>query len=192
MRLPLVLALIFGTAFASGARAQVPADVEHWHIDPARSQARFRVRLFGVVPIGGWFDRFEGEVGVDRVRGIATVSATLDATKVRMNRPSHTTWAKSPEFFHADAHPSIRFVSLDLPLSRLTDGGRIDGTLTLRGITRKVEFRLDDADCALDEDSICRVVVTGAVDRSDFGMTTRRGTVADRVSFTLRLVAERT
>ena len=198
MRRSLLLALILGAAGVPETHAQdpagIPADdvVEHWRIDPARSQARFRVRLFGVVPIGGVFDRFAGEVGVDRARGIATVTATLDAQAVRMNRASHTAWAKSPEFFDAERHPSIRFVSLELPLARLTDGGRIDGTLFLRGITRKVEFRLDDTDCALGVDSICRVVVTGAVDRSAFGMTTRRGTLADRVSFTLKLVAERT
>ena len=172
--------------------AAAAAPGEHWRIDGADSTARFRVRLFGVVPITGWFDKLEGEVSVDRARGVATVTAALDANAVRMNRESNTAWAKSPEFFDAANHPEIKFVSIELPLARLTEGGQVDGRLTLRSITGRVAFELEDADCSLLRDSVCSVVVAGSVDRSQFGMTTRRGTLADRVNFTLKLVAERT
>lgn len=185
-----------GVAAAAEPLSLSPADVdparpEIWRFDSTQSEARFRVRLFGIVPIGGQFDRLTGEVRVDRALGVARVSAELATDSVRMGRQSNTEWAKSSEFFDATRHPAIRFESEALPLARLAEGGVIEGALTLRGLTRPVAFELDETDCGLGAESTCRVDVSGQIDRSDFGMTTRRGTLADRVGLKLSIVAAR-
>lgn len=191
-------ALLFATTAVgeagSGDAAPVEpeiAAVEQWQFDDGQSGARFRVRLFGLVPVAGTFERLQGDVRVDRVRGVAVVTATLPTTGVRMKRTANATWAKSAEFFDAARHPEISFVSSELPLKRLAEGGVIEGKLTLRGLTREVSFVLKDADCTLAAASICKVDVAGQIDRSKFGMTTRRGTLANGVSLNLHIVAAR-
>lgn len=169
---------------------------ETWRIAASRSRVEFRVRLFGVVPVAGRFPSIDGAIALDRDGDRARVAADVDARAVRMKRPSHAAWARSPEFFDAEAHPVIRFESEPFPLARLRDGGAIQGALTVRGVTRPAAFTVENARCAAAFDDasagvarFCRVELAGAIDRSQFGMRTRGGTLANRVSLRFHIEA---
>lgn len=162
-----------------------------WAIDGAQSQARFRVRLFGLLPLSGRFEDFRGTVHVDAEADAARVDATLAAGSVRMRNPRHADWVRSPEFFDAARHPAIRFVSDAFPLALLATGGEFAGAITLRGVTRPVRFAVEPRRCALAAAPAptCELDVAGSIERSAFGMASRRGVLSDVVSLRFRIVA---
>lgn len=167
------------------------AQAERWTIEPHDSSAGFRVRLFALLPLRGGFGAFSGAIEIDRRARRARVDARIDAASVVMPNPSHTDWVKSAEFFDVATYPEIRFRSSEFPLAVLVDGGELDGSLSLRGQTRAVRFKVEPGQCAVDGAETCTVVVRGNVRRSDFGMNARRGAVSDTVGLDLRIVAHR-
>ncbi|MGB0133187.1 YceI family protein [Dokdonella sp.] len=156
--------------------------------DSVQSTASFKVRVLLMFTVDGQFGSVSGGVHVDGEQ--ARVEAAIDANAVTMNREANEKWVKSAEFFDVARHPQIFFDSLPFPLARLREGGTLPGTLNMRGVRRSVVFELQPADCeapAVD----CPVEAKGTVRRSEFGMTTRRGALSDKVEleFSVRVVA---
>ncbi len=168
------------------AHAQPPRH-EVLQLDATRSRAGFTVKVLWLIGVGGEFGAVQGSLDVDRFRGTARVDARIAADDLHMRSARYENWAKSAEFFDAEHYPKIHFASDDFPLVRLRSGGALDGTLTLRGIARPVRFRILPADCAQPLTGACAVPVEGSIERSDFGMHSRRGTLADKVALRLQI-----
>lgn len=180
--------LLAASLSASPARADADVHTVNvpMRIDTSHSDASFSLRVALVRRLNGWFDYFEGFVTRSEERRTFSVDVRLAVLSLQMENPSHARWAASEEFFDAERHPWIRFHAVDVPDRLLRDGGPLHGSLTLRGITQPVEFELLAADCerpGLD----CDVIAEGEVQRTDFGMTTKRLVVADKVRLELRI-----
>lgn len=177
---------------ATAAAAEAP-DTKILQLDNAHSSAAFSVKVLWMFAVEGQFSSVHGDVAVDELHKQVRVDARIDAAKVTMRRESAISWVKSAEFFDVEKHPEIRFRSDAFPLSRLQQGGDLPGALTMRGITRPVVFVVEPSVCpraAID----CPVEAAGTVRRSDFGMSSRRATLSDKVelSFSIRMsVSER-
>ncbi len=132
-----------------------------------------------------------GTIAIDRFRNSATVDAQIDTNVVSMRSKSHEEWIKSAEFFDAEHFPQIEFLSEAIPLRRLQSGGEIEGILTLRGISKRVHFELAAATCPGASGEDCPLEAEGSIRRSDFGMSSHRGTLSDKVdlSFSIYLAA---
>lgn len=159
-------------------------------LDSSRSAVDFEVKVLWLVGVHGRFTRLHGAILIDHFRNSVTVDARIDANAVSMRSRSHEAWVKSSEFFDAAHFPEIRFVSEAIPLQRLQSGGDIDGTLTLRGISKPVRFELTKPTCPGSSGEDCPVEAEGSIRRSDFGMHSRHGTLSDKVdlSFTIHVV----
>jgi polyisoprenoid-binding protein YceI len=159
-------------------------------LDSARSAVDFEVKVLWLVGVHGRFNRVQGAITVDPFHNSVTVDARIDASAVSMRSHSHEEWVKSPEFFDAAHYPEIHFVSDPVPLKRLQTGGEIDGTLTLRGINKPVRFQIAVPTCPGASGEDCPVEAEGSIRRSDFGMSSRRGTLSDKVDlgFTIYVV----
>lgn len=179
-RWPRLVVAIAATVSASGAWA---ADVIE--IDSERSHAEFEVKVMWLVGVHGEFGTVRGNLTIDRFRGTARVEADIDANDLHMRSRSYEAWAKSNEFFDTQHFPKIHFLSESFPLVRLSRGGDIDGTLTLRGTVRPVHFDLATSDCDNPLDGSCPVQAYGVIRRSDFGMNARRGALSDKVQLRL-------
>lgn len=162
---------------------------ETWRIDPGPSAGQFRVRLFAMMSITGRFEDVSGRITIDRERGTARVQATIGAGSVALRTPRQTRWARSPEFFDAERHPEIRFTSESLSLDRLASGGVLQGELRVRGVTREVRFEIGPSNCGEARLASCALEVGGAIRRSEFGMSSRRGALSDRVTLKFSVVA---
>ncbi|MHB8680412.1 MAG: YceI family protein [Rudaea sp.] len=156
-------------------------------LDAARSQASFTVKVLWLIPLHGDFGKVQGALDIDRFRGTARVDAHIDTDELRMRSKNYQSWAKSPEFFDARLYPQIHFVSDDFPLVRLSAGGALEGMLTLRGVAKPVRFRMLPSACAQPLSGTCAVRAEGDIRRGDFGMHSRRGTLADKVALRLRI-----
>ena len=125
----------------------LPLAAETLPVDPAHSHAEFGVHVLWFGRIVGRLDKLQGTLDLDRRRGLATVDVHVAAAAVRMDDSGYADWARGPDFFDAARHPQIRFVSQPFPLDRLQQGGDLEGTLTLRGISRPVRFKLLPQPC---------------------------------------------
>ena len=176
--------------FLAGLALALPLQArEVWRIDPQPSAGQFRVRLFAMMSISGRFEDVRGRVSIDRERGTARVEAAIGADSVELRTPRQTRWARSPEFFDAKRHPDIRFFSEPLPLDRLASGGVLEGRLQVRGVTREVRFRIGPSACGQARLEPCALEVEGSIRRSEFGMSSRRGAISDRVTLKFSVVA---
>jgi len=158
------------------------------HIDPLRSRAEFSVRLLWVSTVSGSFDGIRGEVSIDRQARTAVVKADIDTESIRMESARLRRWVLAPEFFDAEHHPQIHFVSLPVSLHTLSGGSDIEGSLTLRGITRPVTFHLEPNHCSADAMAGCVLQLEGSIDRTDFDMRGHRGALSDRVTLGMAIV----
>jgi polyisoprenoid-binding protein YceI len=164
--------------------------IENLALDPAKSWVDFEVKVLWLVGVHGRFGSVHGTIAVDHFRSAVTVEAQIDANVVSMRSKSHEEWVKSAEFFDAQHYPQIVFVSDSIPLKRLQSGGEIGGVLTLRGVSKRVSFELIKPDCPAASGDNCPVEAEGSIHRSDFGMSSRRGTLSDKVELTFSIATK--
>lgn len=186
-------AFLFGFAVLVALQpAAVRAEqrVDYLALDGEKSWVDFEVKVLWLVGVRGRFGSVHGMIKVDHFRSAATVEAQIDANVVSMRSKSHEEWVKSPEFFDAEHYPQILFVSDPIPLKRLQNGGEIEGTLTLRGISKPVRLNLIKPDCPGESADNCPVEAEGSIRRSDFGMSSRRGTLSDKVELSFSIATK--
>lgn len=169
------------------APARVPAAPAAWQIQSPPSHADFGIRLLWLHTIRGRFERITGTVE-PREGGRMAVDAHVAVDSLAMNSPRLRRWVLDEDFFDAARYPTLRFVSVPVPRATLEEGGSLEGTLTLRGITRAVRLVVQPAHCTADA---CTIAVRGQLRRSDFGMDGRRPALADRVELALSIAIVR-
>jgi polyisoprenoid-binding protein YceI len=103
-----------------------------WGLDPVHSSIGFAVKHSGVMTFRGTFKEYDAKLVDGRLEGTAKVASVVVDDE---NLAGHL---QTPDFFDAEQHPELRFVSKSIEL----DGDRvsIDGELTLRGVTNPVEI----------------------------------------------------
>ena len=175
-------------ALAATLPAQLPPNMETLPLDSAQSSAAFSVKVLWMIAVDGQFGNVRGTVSIDHFRGQASVDAYINAAEVTMRREGALAWVKSAEFFDVERHPEVHFRSDAFPMTRLHLGGQVAGMLTMRGISRAVVFDVMPSAC--EQPAVaCAIKAVGTLKRSEFGMTTRRATLADKVelSFSIRI-----
>jgi len=154
-------------------------------LDDQRSRATFEVKVLYIIGLHGEFGSVSGTLRADQ--DTASVDATIETNAVHMRNHHYEGWAKSAEFFDAEHFPQIHFSSEPFPLQHLTSGGEIRGVLTIRGMRQPALFTLAPAECAAPLSGGCAVAASGTIRRSDFGMRSRRGALADKVDLNLAI-----
>jgi polyisoprenoid-binding protein YceI len=138
----------------------------NWTLDPARSTATLKSRsMWGLVPVKGTFKKMEG-AGTVSPTGEVTGRIELAADSVNTKNAKRDTHLRSPDFFHAEKYPAITF-TLD-KLTPAADGLTVEGTLTVREVSRPITF---PATATLAPDGEIALDATVQVDRSHHGLT---------------------
>jgi polyisoprenoid-binding protein YceI len=134
-----------------------------WHVDPERSYLGFAIRHLGVATVHGRFRDFSGELepAGDGLRlGGRALSASVDTgDEVRDER-------LRSGFFKVDEFPVIE-LGARCAAPPAEEEWILGGTLAIRGTVRPVVFRAMAE--PLGEDTV-RVVLAGAIKRSEFGL----------------------
>jgi polyisoprenoid-binding protein YceI len=119
----------------------------------------------------GFFEQVSGEVGLAPDETLRSVRATVRMSSVVTNADSLTKKLKEePGFFEAEKYPTAEFVSTQIrpaPEGAVRETHVIVGNLTLRGVTKSVEFP------AQVEISADRFLLSAefSVNRHDFGVS---------------------
>lgn len=106
-----------------------------WRIDPTRSSVEFRVKnLWGMATVKGRFSRYHGTMDLT---GQPAIELTIEADSLATENTKRDTHLRSPDFFDAEKHPYVRFVSESATL----DGERlhVQGRLHARGSSIPLE-----------------------------------------------------
>jgi len=78
-------------------------------LDPRRSSVEFRAgHLWGLLTVKGHFDYYEGRLDLSAVPAI---ELTIDAASVQSGNRRHDQHLRSTDFFDAENHPRVWFVS---------------------------------------------------------------------------------
>jgi polyisoprenoid-binding protein YceI len=99
-----------------------------WQLDPQRSRVEFRARNFwGLATVKGHFDDYHGRVDLGAEPAI---ELTVDAASLNTGNAKRDRHLRSADFFDAENHPRVRFVSESAALEG--DELRVRGSLFAR------------------------------------------------------------
>ncbi len=112
-----------------------------WIIDPVHSHVGFIVKHVMVSKVRGRFGALSGEIITAENPLESQVSVTIDASSVDTNNGTRDNHIRSADFLDVENHPSLIFVSRGVRFE--DDELRIDGDLTIRGVTKPVTLKLD-------------------------------------------------
>jgi polyisoprenoid-binding protein YceI len=112
-----------------------------WNVDPSHSSLSFIARHLMITKVRGTFSTFSGTITVPEDRTGASVTASADTASVSTGDAQRDGHVKSADFFDVENHPTMTFASTAVK----PDGGDwvLAGDLTIKGITKPVEFELE-------------------------------------------------
>src|SRR6201999_478026 len=113
-----------------------------WTIDPAHTRISVTARHLGMASVRGSFSEFGGQLEVGRPIERSAVRAVIQAASIDTGSKMRDDHLRSADFLGVDEHPVIEYRGAALT-SLGGDAWRVDGELTLNGITRAVPLTLD-------------------------------------------------
>ena len=144
-----------------------------WQIDPVNSTAQFSVRHLMIANIRGEFSKVSGVVYLDEndlTR--STVEVSVDTATINTRELQRDAHLRSADFFDVANYPTMTFRS-----RRVVPAGeskfKVDGDLTIRGVTREVTFDVQGPTPAIKDPAGRQrvgVSATARINRKDFGL----------------------
>jgi polyisoprenoid-binding protein YceI len=136
-----------------------------WALDPRRTTIRFRTRSMWVRTVDGTLRAPEGAgaVGGD---GRITGRLVIDSHSIDTNSKMRDGHLRNADFFDVRNYPTMAF---EVTGARLDAPGHcaIEGTLTIRGVTRPLEL---PAVVRMGGDGSVTINARADIDRSEWGM----------------------
>jgi len=142
-----------------------------WEIDPAHSNVEFVARHL-LSRVRGRFTGFSGAITIADDPARSSGEATIEAASVDTGNPDRDAHLRSPDFLDVERFPTLSFRS-----TAVTEDGagsyRVDGDLTIRGVTRPVTLELEYLGWSDDPWGGKRAGFSASteIDRHDFGAT---------------------
>lgn len=181
------LAAILWMSFAGGVTA-APITYE---IDPAHTFPSFEGDHMGISVWRGKFNGTTGTLTLDRDADSGSVDVSIDMKSVDFGLDDMNTHAMSKDFFDVETFPTARYVGR---LAKFVDGRptRVDGELTLHGVTQPVALTINRFKCIahpMHKRDLCGADALATFDREAFGLTAGKDYGFD-MSVTVRIQME--
>ncbi|MEI8134339.1 MAG: YceI family protein [bacterium] len=143
-----------------------------WIIDPVHSEVKFKVRHLVVSTVTGNFKTFSGKIEADALDfSDAKVTFEADIHSITTHNEQRDGHLKSADFFLADNHPTMTFVT-KLVVKKSDSDLSVTGDLTIRGITKEITLDAVYNGTILGFGNVptAGFEVTGKINRKDYGM----------------------
>jgi polyisoprenoid-binding protein YceI len=153
-------------------------------LDPSRTLVTFEMRSLGTTQRGE-FSRTTGTVMLDSAEERGEIDIVIDARSLKANTEATAKFVSGPSLLNTAVHPEIAYQAQHIVFS----GGRparIEGELTMLGVTRPVALHVSDYDCNGEIDQRCTLVASAYLKRSAFGMTRYRMFASDEVKLAIQ------
>src|SRR6476619_674698 len=137
-----------------------------WTVDPAHTEVGFTAHHLMVTKVRGQFKDVEGTVTVAEPFSASQVQATVKLASVDTGSADRDAHLKGADFFDVENNPEMTFVSTEASEDTLK------GDLTIKGVTRPVEFDLEFGGVATDPwgNTKAGFEATTEINRKDFGL----------------------
>ena len=156
-------------------------------IDLGNASVRFQVRVFGLVRVGGHFERLIGKLVNHADRETGSVHMCIDVSSINTRDETRDEFLRGPAFFNTDRYPQITFSNSRLVVGE--DGlEQIAGDLRLHGTTRPIVFHVEPVGSAQGTGT-SSYQAKATIKRSDFGLVSLRPIVSDEVEITVAMQA---
>jgi polyisoprenoid-binding protein YceI len=110
-------------------------------IDPVHSAINVTARHLGFATVRGRFTEFSGKIEVGNPVEQSRVTALIEAASIDTGNKMRDDHMRSADFMGVDVHPVIQYVGSSItPLGG--EKWRVDGKLTLNGMTRPIALDL--------------------------------------------------
>lgn len=157
------------TATATASTTAIPTAT--WGIDPVHSTIGFAVKHLGISTYRGSFPGAEGSI--ETADGaITAVTGKVGVAGLTTQDANLTGHLLAPDFFDAATYPEASFAST--AVTQGADGSlRIEGNLTLRGVTKPVVLQgeLEGAGPDAYGNTRLGLVAKGSINRTEFGVS---------------------
>ena len=141
-----------------------------WAVDAAHSSVEFQARHLMVTKVKGRFSSFRGTLHIADDPLQSWLEASVDLASVETHDEKRDDHLRSPDFFDVDNHPEMTLVSTGIR----PDGDHyvLSADVTVRGVTRPVELRLEFNGVGRDPWGGKRAgfTATAEVNRKDWGL----------------------
>lgn len=162
-----------------------------YRIDPMHTYPSFEADHMGISRWRGKFDHSSGRVVLDRQQRTGTVRVVVDASSIDFGLPALAKWARGKDFLDVDRYPDAVYEGR---LAGFADGAptRVEGHLTLHGITRPLAMKINSFKCIphpIYKRELCGADVSARFRRDAFGLDAGKSYGFD-MAVTLRIQVE--
>jgi polyisoprenoid-binding protein YceI len=143
-----------------------------WAIDPTHSEIRFRVKHMMISTVTGQFNKFTASVETEGEDfSTAKVNFTAEINSISTNNEQRDGHLQAGDFFDAQNHPQLVFES-DKMEKINNESYKLHGTLTMRGVSKKVILDAEFGGTTVDPWGNTRVgfSINGKINRKDYGV----------------------
>ena len=110
-----------------------------WKVDTAHSKLGFSARHMVISEVEGQFRDFDINVDAGEDFSDSEVEVTIKTASIDTGNSDRDNHLRSSDFFDAENHPEIKFVSSSL--EKISDEEfKLKGDLTIRGITKPIDL----------------------------------------------------
>ena len=155
---------------ASGQAMAAPVSYE---IDPMHTYPSFEADHMGISYWRGKFNKTAGTLVLDKEGATGSVDVKIDISSVDFGLDAMNEHAVSPEFFDSAKYPQATYKG---KLVDFVDGAptRVVGDLTLHGVTRPVELKINRFKCIphpMFKRDLCGADASAVFKRDEFGLS---------------------
>jgi polyisoprenoid-binding protein YceI len=167
------LASLSTLALAMAASGAAIAEPVHYTMDPDHTHPSFETDHFGGLSVWrGIFRKTSGTVVLDKAAATGSVEANIDVASIDLAQDKLNEHATSAEMLDAAKYPVATYKGT---LGGFVDGAptTVTGTLTLHGVTKPVNLKIDSFKCIqhpMLHREVCGADAVGTFNRADFGV----------------------
>lgn len=148
--------------------------ITKWVFEPSHCKIGFSVTHFGITETEGHFTKFAGTVDSETDDfSDARVTITVDVSSLDTLDKQRDGHLLSSDFFYAEKYPNMTFSSTGIR-NREAGGYKMDGNLTLLGITKPIELDVKFRGIVPKDpfgNTKAGLTITGIINRKEWGMT---------------------
>jgi polyisoprenoid-binding protein YceI len=157
----------------AGASCSAAASATSYQLDPTHTYPSFAVDHFGGVSIWrGKFTKSSGTVTLDLAKKTGTIDVSIDPSSIDTGNAQLDQNLRGTQGFDTKQFPSAIYKGTQIRF----DGDRpkeVIGALTLHGVTRPVNLRIESFKCFMNpyfKREVCGVEASAQFNRADFGI----------------------
>jgi polyisoprenoid-binding protein YceI len=184
----LLLRAVAGMAMLSAVSIPMPVRAADYDIDMSHSFIQFRISHLGYSVLNGRFNQFAGKFGWDQASPLAAaVEVVVDTASIDSNWAERDKHLRSADFLDVAQFPRATFKGTKYTGD--ARGGKMEGTLTLHGVTKPLTLDVQIVGAGPDPWGGYRAGFKArtTLRRADFGITYELGPTAETMEFELFL-----